>query len=481
MTATSTAADRIGFYLLALCVSLAAVPFGATDPLAAGGIGLVLAVCLLLATLSPRPRNEVSRLLWIAFLLSGFVLIWVFTQSVLWRVSPDIHPRTGPLGQLVADDPSQLSAVRTALLLSAGYLLLPLGAFICALLFIRDDARFNQFMHILVGASVVMTLASLAQFTLAPRALLWSDKKHYIDAFTGTFVNPNTAATHFGVLLLLAVGLLLRQFQLTDLHAFFDRGLRNPVEGHALRMLSVYALASFVFLVSLLLTKSRGGILASLIGLTALVASFAFLTLKRRMSTSRTLAIVGLSVIGVLAAFLVLGERFLFRLHAQGLIDPGRECTYRSTWNAMLDNRWLGTGLGTFREVYPAYRSADCGLYGYWEMAHNLFLEGWLVFGVAFIVCAALAYHELIRALWRGARQRRRYRFASLTAFGILIVLTLHSAVDFSLQIPGFAVLAAAAMGSSAAVSLQSRIRKRPQSSQRLQHAIHQSAAETSS
>jgi hypothetical protein len=90
-------------------------------------------------------------------------------------------------------------------------------------------------------------------------------------------------------------------------------------------------------------------------------------------------------------------------------------------------------------------------------MAHSVFLEGLLTLGVLFLPCAALAYYVLIKAFAHGAAHRRRYRYVPLTCLGILLMLTLHSLVDFSLQIPGFALAAAAVLGSGAAVSLRSR------------------------
>lgn len=132
-------------------------------------------------------------------------------------------------------------------------------------------------------------------------------------------------------------------------------------------------------------------------------------------------------------------------------------CAYRATIAAIRDTGWLGSGFGTFQDVFPAYRTADCGLYGHWDMAHNVFLEGWLVAGLAFPICAGLAYYELVRAFGTGIRRRRRYRFAAMSGLGILVLLTLHSLVDFSLQVPGFSLLAAAALGAGTAVSLRSR------------------------
>jgi hypothetical protein len=94
---------------------------------------------------------------------------------------------------------------------------------------------------------------------------------------------------------------------------------------------------------------------------------------------------------------------------------------------------------------------------GYWEMAHSVFLEAWLSLGVAFPVVLAIIYYQLIKTYAYGYRQRQRFRFVPLASLGILALLTLHSLVDFSLQIPGMAVVAALILGASATVSLTAK------------------------
>ena len=49
--------------------------------------------------------------------------------------------------------------------------------------------------------------------------------------------------------------------------------------------------------------------------------------------------------------------------------------TYKATLRMIADHPWFGTGLGTFAEAFPAYRSADTSMWGTWDMAHNTLLE----------------------------------------------------------------------------------------------------------
>jgi hypothetical protein len=61
----------------------------------------------------------------------------------------------------------------------------------------------------------------------------------------------------------------------------------------------------------------------------------------------------------------------------------------------------------------------------------------------------------LLKTYAQGWRERQAFRFVPLSCLGVLVTVTLHSLVDFSVQIPGVALVVAAVLGSGAAVSLE--------------------------
>ena len=290
---------------------------------------------------------------------------------------------------------------------------------------------------------------------LFPDTLLLEEKRHYLAAFTGTFVNPNTAATYFGVLLVLTLALMSRPWSTLGPLTF----LRTGPPSHSRRPradadASLYAALALVFGVALFLTKSRAGIFASAAAIAVLAAGQTFLALRRTRSFVVASAGSFLAIAGIGAIFSLLGARWMSRIESEGFVDEQRLCTYGSTWQAIKEHLFWGTGGGTFQDVFPAYRSQSCGIEGYWEMAHSVPLEGWLAFGVAFLVLAVVAYGTLISTFVRGLKERRRYRYVPLASLAILLLVTLHSMVDFSLQIPAVALLVGWALGAGAAISL---------------------------
>jgi O-antigen ligase len=450
------AIDRLGFYLLTCCVALAPVPFGSNSDGFAGLLGLMLTGALLGTLAAPQLNQSCRRLLAAALAIAVAIAAWSAIQVVPLHGTPWTNTVWPKARDLIGDTHDAIAVARYQPLYSLGYVLLPFAAFVSALIYVRDRTRYTRFQNIVVAVGVIVTLACVAQYVYTPGRLLWAEKQHYLGSFTGSFVNPNTAATYFGVMMLMALAAGLRRMERIGISRLLYRVHGSPaVSQTPVRALLAYLAAAFVFFVALMLTQSRAGIMASLAGAAVLVGAYAYFAAR---TTSSLLKALGLSLLALAGAVLLAGAysgRLLLRLELEGFVDEARACTFRSTWRAIEDHFWQGTGLGTFTDVFPRYRLSQCGLYGHWNMAHNFFLEGMLSLGVAvFVLCGVAVYGHLIGTYARGIRERRQLRFVPLVCLCILVMLTLHSLVDFSLQIPAMAVVACGVLGAGAAISL---------------------------
>jgi hypothetical protein len=173
----------------------------------------------------------------------------------------------------------------------------------------------------------------------------------------------------------------------------------------------------------------------------------------------------GASLIGgviVLLVFLAFGGRVLWRAQVQGG-DDGRFCVMPGIWALVRDNFPLGSGLSSFIEIFPAYRDYRCGISGVWDMAHNFYLEGLVTLGIAFVVLAILAVSSLLFIFVTGLRTRQNFRFGAEIGMASLVLVAIHSAFDFSLQISGLAIFYAALLAPLTTLSLNApgrRIRR---------------------
>jgi O-antigen ligase len=119
------------------------------------------------------------------------------------------------------------------------------------------------------------------------------------------------------------------------------------------------------------------------------------------------------------------------------------------------DHPWFGTGLGTFTWSFPSYRSAEISLRGVWDLAHSTPLELAADLGIPLAAAIGVGWILALALLIRAARRRRRDGIVSLAALSVALIGSLHSTVDFSLQIPGYAIVAFAVVGVGLGQSFQ--------------------------
>jgi O-antigen ligase len=155
---------------------------------------------------------------------------------------------------------------------------------------------------------------------------------------------------------------------------------------------------------------------------------------------------LGAGIAIVLVLLQSLGGSIGARFDQSGLSDPGRLETYRSLINMITDHPWLGTGLGTFVWAFPPYRES-ASIWGTWTRAHDTPLEIASDMGLPFLVVVTAAWIALVLKLVQGIRVRRRDVFVPIAALTVALVSLLHSVLDFSLQIPGHAIVVFALIG----------------------------------
>jgi hypothetical protein len=347
----------------------------------------------------------------------------------------------------------------------AGYLRIaaPVGVFLCGLLLFSTDDRARRALVFIAVAGGLISLGSILQFVLAPTRLLFAEKTAYLDSLTGVFINRNTAATFFGLLLLVEVAqarVALQAVEFRRIAVRFEAGRKlSPELRLQLAKAGLYLCFALSCVVALLLTKSRAGIGASLIAVILMVVLAAWGHRKRSRQRSRDRRLEtgrGASIIGgivVLAVFLTFGGRVLWRAQVQGG-DDSRFCVMPGIWALVSDNFPLGSGLSSFIEMFPAYRDYRCGINGVWDMAHNFYLEGLVTLGIAFVVLAVLAVSSLVLIFVTGLRTRQYFRLGAEIGMASLVLVMIHSAFDFSLQISGLAIFYAALIAPLTALSL---------------------------
>jgi O-antigen ligase len=198
------------------------------------------------------------------------------------------------------------------------------------------------------------------------------------------------------------------------------------------------------------LTASRAGVVLSLF---AMIVTFTLHFRHALPAKSGVWIAMASGILVSLALLEFLGGTVSSRFDIRGLDDEGRIEAYRSALRIIADHPWFGTGLGTFAWSFPAYRSPDISMAGIWDIAHSTPLELAAEVGLPLCGAVCVGWGAMLAILVRGI-VRRRDSVIPLSALAVSMVALLHSLIDFSLQIPGYAIMVFALMGTGVARSL---------------------------
>jgi O-antigen ligase len=276
---------------------------------------------------------------------------------------------------------------------------------------LHEDAVRRAFLRALFYFGFAMSVLATTQYFTSGGKVFWLFPSGYPDAL-GPFVYRNNYAAFIELLLPLAL-----------LEALRDRQRALP---HSIMAGVMYA--------SVIASASRAGALLATFEVLVVLA----LALGKRLISRRRLGVAMLAILASAAIFTsVFGWRVLLdRLNQPDPFVHRREMLHSSL--AMARERpWIGFGLGSFQEVYPAYATFDIGLIV--NHAHNDWAEWLAEGGVPFLLLLASV------ALWSVGPA-----FRSIWGLGLLSVF-LHALVDYPMQRLGLAAWVFVMLGTLAA------------------------------
>jgi O-antigen ligase len=256
----------------------------------------------------------------------------------------------------------------------------------------------------------------------------------------GPFVNRN----HFAGWMLLVLPFTVACFLGAAEHGLITRRgawrerllwLSSPRGGQ----LQLMALAVLIMGLSLVMSQSRSGVMC----VTLAMAAGAMAALRRHRSYTSRLAIVGaltlLLVLSVMWSDVRVMDRFAFRVDDSIRL---RQDIWSVTARIIRDFPLTGTGLNTFGTATLAYQVSHLDMH--YAEAHNDYLQLAAEGGVLLSAPLLAAVVFTIGIIWRrfdegGGRSESFWpRLGAVTG---LMAVALQSLVDFSLQMPGTAVL----------------------------------------
>ena len=369
----------------------------------AGVLLATAAVALVAFQLIPLPYGLVSALPGRDFMVKAFAVA---------GVTPSWMPLT-------------LSPEATKFCLLA---LLPPLALFTATLTASSRARWMLVAAILFGA-VANTFLGLAQRFQGPQSGLYLFEVVNFGSATGFFSNRN----NFAMLLCVAIPLTW---------AMSHKLLKRSHSAAPLAISAGVAMMIVIFM-GLAASNSRSGIL---LGMLALLLSTLMVWSAGPTKGSRRSFRGKYSVLALLGGALVIGQFGMVGILRIVETDPLTE--YRGkisevTWRTAADYFPWGSGFGTFRPIYGMHETPATMLSAYVNHAHNDWLELWLEGGLpaaALMACFLGLYLYQAARLWNPGGN---YAGAVLqrAASVAVLVLMLHSLVEFPLRMPALAAI----------------------------------------
>ncbi len=453
--------------LIVLVVGISPFWLGSNRPLAWSANAIAIGGLMVLAGVSCWREARSYPVLMLSGLSVPGVLFclgicWAGVQIIPLGSSTAVHPAWGVAAQALGRDVySTISVNPSETLWAILRYLTAASVLLCVYVLARPVRNARIILRTFAVLIGLAALYGLLRLSLSLDKILWFDEPD-TGYLTSGFINRNSAATYFGMGVLVSLGLVARQIG-TVLRTTTGESGREGIRklSDALAGMLGFDLVLFVLMfVALLATGSRGGI-----SFTVIAALFMMLLYGLGVSESSRTAggrsawvlIVLLISVLMLAVFELSGARLVARLLDQGLESASRIETYARTLEAIRDYLFLGSGLGTFQDVFTAYRLDLSAGRHVWDKAHNDYLELILGLGLPAAMLVMLSYGILFYKVVRGYFVRHRDRHYTAIAAAVCVLAGLHSLVDFSLQIQANALAFALLLGLGLAQSKSSR------------------------
>ncbi|GGD49759.1 hypothetical protein GCM10011411_06960 [Aurantiacibacter arachoides] len=322
---------------------------------------------------------------------------------------------------------------------SLGSLVVPLATLL--LLSLLDAEGWQKVRRLVFIAGLVSAMLGFAQMMFRGSPGLYLYEITNADSAVGLFSNRNHNA------LFLNLALLFGVFELERAH-----------EKKA-RELTLLILAGLVALaLAVLLNAARAGLV--LLALTALIVMVRLVVRSRAMparagasrKTGIAVGLVGLVGAGIVAMLALAGRiPALDRLFAQQLDEDQRADTLPYVIDLARDHFPFGVGFGAFEQAYRAIEPVDLLSPHYLNQAHNDWVQVIIEGGLPGVLIVAAALVLIVLSTVRTWRERRTAKVGGaldtrwLGLFTIVMII-LHSAVDYPLRTPSLMMVAAIAI-----------------------------------
>jgi O-antigen ligase len=447
----------IEYGLIALLI-LTPLPAASVDGWAVLAIelaALLLAAVYIFSPLRPALNARLAaRLVWPRRFLAGLAGLLLLQMIPLPRfLTALLSPRSAALRGEFA--PGYAATPTASLSLAPFHTLrasLELLAYVLiAVLVVRTITHRRQIQRLLLVLTAMgafQAFYGLFELYRAHPRILFFPKVYNLSSATGTFVNRNHFSGYLEMILPLALGLVIARIDMLSLAGkrWSEKAAQIAGRGFAVNVLILIAAA--VMALAIIRSQSRSGVFVLLFIFVLFfeLTVFHFSARRYRQAWVKTF-LKAAFVLVTLAALYAGVEATMGRFAKDNLLQDGRPRYWTSALAVVRDFPLVGTGLGTFGDVFPAYGTIP--LEGRLTHAHNDYLEylsdlGLIGFALLLGTIAFLAIDGF--RTW-SKRRHPQIKAMGMGGFVSVAAILVHSFTDFNLHIPANMLLFAVILG----------------------------------
>ncbi len=294
--------------------------------------------------------------------------------------------------------------------------------------------RIEKLILVIFFVGLFESLYGMFEFFSGHKHILHLRMEHLVSAVTGTFINRNAFAGYLLMVIPLSLGYLFSKEVHRSGGLLGWRHHLSSLDGRTL----LIAFGIILMILSLLFSASRMGIVSLLLSFSLISFLFRNREEGRTLSKSSVL-ILGLALLW--AAWIGL-DTVISRFFAVTESFEDRWRLWANTLQIIRDYPLFGTGLGTFTQIFPMYRSFH--IRGLITHAENDFLQ---LMAEAGLIGAGLLGLLFLYLLYRGVAEIRKLsprdpaRYIGMGGLVGILALMFHSLVERNIQIPANAFL----------------------------------------
>jgi O-antigen ligase len=290
-------------------------------------------------------------------------------------------------------------------------------------------------------AGILYCAWSFFAWITTPTSIFGTPRPYGVDRLGGSFLSSNTAATLFAALSVMALLALMRPFTRT----------RRAGESRRLDELTALwpeALLLVLALSCLLMTVSRGGLIAFVAASLVSIGCLAWIKSSQRSLTGGFVAVVSLLLFATAVVFLVSGERTAARLIQTDPLNNDRLEVFAAFWPTIKASPWLGYGLGSFSSInFLSITGQNALALGVIGAAHNVYLQWLLQEGAPGALAMFGCVGVVLAVTVRGAARRATQQTLVISCLAVAVVFAVHGLVDYALEVPSMTAFFALILG----------------------------------